>query len=69
MKTKTFDCVEMKRVGGLMIHERLKDMTVEEQIVYWRQRSDDFRREHERLFVTDNKRGQEIDFPGEGRDR
>ena len=49
MKTKTFDCVEMKRQGALRIHERLKEMTIEEQITHWRQRSEEFRREQEQL--------------------
>jgi len=47
MKTKTFDCVEMKRRGALRVHERLKDMTLEQQIEYWRGRSEEFRREQE----------------------
>jgi hypothetical protein len=49
MKTKTFDCVEMKREAALRVHERLKDMTVEQQIEYWRQRSEEFQGEQERL--------------------
>ena len=49
MKIKTFDCVEMKRQGSLRIHERLKHMTVEEQIEYWRQRSEEFEREQQRM--------------------
>ena len=44
MKTKTFDCVEMKRRGALRLHERLKDMTVEQQIEYWRRRNEEFLR-------------------------
>jgi hypothetical protein len=48
MTTKTFDCVEMKRRGALRVHERLKDLTVEQQIEYWRQRNAEFRRDHER---------------------
>jgi hypothetical protein len=40
MKTKTFDCVEMKRQGALRIHEILKDMTVEQQIEYWRRETE-----------------------------
>ena len=39
MKTKTFNCIEMKRQAALRIHERLKDMTVEQQIEYWRRRN------------------------------
>jgi hypothetical protein len=49
MKTKTFDCVEMKRQGALRVHEKLKDMTIEQQIEYWRQRSEQFQREQDRL--------------------
>jgi hypothetical protein len=48
MKTKTFDCVEMKRRGALRIHERLKNMTVEQQIEYWRKRSEEWQRGLER---------------------
>lgn len=45
MKTKTFDCVEMKRRGAARIHERLKGMTLEQKIDYWRRRSQAFRNE------------------------
>lgn len=47
MKTKTFDCVEMKRRGALRLHERLKDMTVEQQIEYWRRRNKEFLRQQQ----------------------
>lgn len=49
MKTKTFDCVEMKRRGAERIHERLKNMTLEQKIDYWRRRSQSFRSEQERV--------------------
>jgi hypothetical protein len=49
MKSKTIDCVEMKRRGALRVHEQLKGMTVDQQIEYWRRRSEEFRRELERL--------------------
>jgi hypothetical protein len=39
----------MKRQGALRVHERLKNMTVEQQIEYWRKRSEEFQREQERL--------------------
>jgi hypothetical protein len=45
MKTKTFDCIEMKRQGLQRIYEAIKDMTVEQKIVYWRERSREFREE------------------------
>lgn len=40
MKTKTrktFDCVEFKRAAQARIYERIKDMTPEEEIAYFRQ--------------------------------
>ena len=48
MKTKTFDCVEMKHRGAARIHERLKNMTLQQKIDYWRRRSQEFRGEQER---------------------
>ena len=38
MKTKTFDCVEMMHQGALRIYEETKSMTIEEELVYWRER-------------------------------
>lgn len=49
MKTKTFDCVEMKRRGAEYVHSITKDMTLEEEIEYWRKRSEEFMRKQERL--------------------
>jgi hypothetical protein len=39
MRKKTFDCVEMKRQGQERLYELLKDMSVEEQIEFWKQRT------------------------------
>ncbi|MDQ1256866.1 MAG: hypothetical protein QG656_1466 [Candidatus Hydrogenedentes bacterium] len=36
-KTKEFDCVEMMHRGALRIHEATKEMTVEEELAYWRE--------------------------------
>lgn len=40
MKTekKAFDCVEMMDRAALRIYEETKDMTVEEEVKYWRLR-------------------------------
>jgi hypothetical protein len=57
MKTKTFDCVEMKRQGAVRIHEQTKDMTLEEKIDYWRRRSQVFQNEPRRK-VKDEKADQ-----------
>lgn len=37
MKTKTFDCVEMKRKGAERVMERTKGMTREEELKYWQE--------------------------------
>ena len=58
MEPKAFNCVEMKRQAALRVQERLKDMTVEQQIEYWRQRSEEFQQDQERL------RGQAAGTPG-----
>jgi hypothetical protein len=49
MKDKSFDCVEMKRRGAELVGQRLAGMTREQEIEYWRQRSEEFEREQERL--------------------
>jgi len=36
MKTKTFDCVEMKRQGADKVQQELAGMTKEEEIAFWR---------------------------------
>ncbi|MCG3198991.1 MAG: hypothetical protein HUU16_04460 [Candidatus Omnitrophica bacterium] len=43
MKTKTFDCVEMKHKAGQRIYEQLKGKTVEEQIDFWRKVEEKYR--------------------------
>ncbi|MFQ5490546.1 MAG: hypothetical protein ACE5GE_07475 [Phycisphaerae bacterium] len=49
MKTKTFDCVEMKRRAAAAIHRQTKDLTLEQKIDYWRRRSEAFRSDQARL--------------------
>lgn len=49
MKTKRFDCVEMKRRGAELVRKRLAGMTLQEEIEYWRKRSEQFQRNQERL--------------------
>ena len=43
MKTRTFDCVEMKRKGAERIYEELKGKTVEEQVEYWRRGTEELK--------------------------
>ena len=49
MRSKTFDCVEMKRRGSERIYEAIKGMTFEQEVAYWQERSREFREEQERL--------------------
>jgi len=44
MKTKTFDCVAMKRRGAEKVYEMVKDMTVEEEVEFWRQKTEELRK-------------------------
>lgn len=49
MKTKTFDCVEMKRRAAARLHEQLAGLTIEQKIEFWRQRSETLAAEQARL--------------------
>ena len=43
MKTKTFDCVEMKRRGAERIHEATKGLSFEQKVAFWQRQSQQFR--------------------------
>jgi len=47
MKRK-FDCVEMQDKAGEEIYEEIKDMTLEEELAYWREKSRLFAQEPSR---------------------
>ncbi len=49
MKTKTLDCVEMKRQGGLRVQEDLRGLTVEQQVAYWKKRAEEMLDHQRRL--------------------
>jgi len=44
MKTKTFDCVEMKRRGAQIIQKQLEGKSKEEQLEYWQKGTEELRR-------------------------
>ena len=44
MGKKKFDCVEMKRKGARKVYEATKNMSVDEEVEYWRQRTIEARR-------------------------
>lgn len=42
MKTKTFDCVEMKRASQIKIREKVRGMTRQEEVDFFRSGADEF---------------------------
>lgn len=48
-KTKTFDCVEMKRKGAERVMERIKGMTREEELAYWKKGTEALRKRQKEL--------------------
>jgi hypothetical protein len=51
MKTKTFDCVEMKRRGAELVQKQLEGKSVAQKLEYWRKGTDELKK---------NKNGKEI---------
>ena len=52
MKTKkTFDCVEMKRRGSERIYNQIAEMTLEEQLAFWQERTE-LLRKHQQAVKT-----------------
>ncbi len=39
MKTKTFDCVEMKHRGAETLKEKIERLTVQQELAFWAERS------------------------------
>ena len=44
MKTKTFDCVEMKRSGAARVQEAIAGMTPQQESQYWRDQTERLRK-------------------------
>ena len=44
MKTKTFDCVEMKRQGAELVRRQLEGKPLEQQLEYWQKGTEDLRK-------------------------
>ena len=49
MKTKTFDCVQMKRKGAEIVQRQLRGKTFEQQVEYWRKETDELKKLQRRL--------------------
>ena len=50
-KDKPFDCVEMKRAAAAQVHALTKDMTIEEEVEFWRKETE--------LLLADQKAAKE----------
>lgn len=48
-KNKTFDCVEMKRLGSAKLYEQLKTMDLAEELNYWQQKTRDLHQQQEHV--------------------
>jgi hypothetical protein len=51
MKTKKFDCVQMKRLGAAKVREHTATLTKEQELAFWRERSSHLRQRQAALKV------------------
>ncbi|MEW6235836.1 MAG: hypothetical protein AB1656_10655 [Candidatus Omnitrophota bacterium] len=49
MKPKTLDCVEMKRQGAVLVQVKLQGKTTNEQLEYWKLRTEELLQRQEKL--------------------
>jgi hypothetical protein len=49
VKPKKFDCVEMKRRGAEAVYEKIKGMTLEEELAYWQAGTEKLRQKQKTL--------------------
>lgn len=52
MKTKTFDCVEMKREASERIYQQLKGKSVKEQIEFWQKIEEKYKKGDKKVPVV-----------------
>jgi hypothetical protein len=46
---KSFDCVEMQHRGGQHVQRLIAGLTMDEQVAFWRHRTEEFRRRQARV--------------------
>lgn len=57
MKTKkAFDCVEMKRRGAERIYNQVANMTLKEQLAFWRERTELLRKHQQTVKMKSKSR-------------
>jgi hypothetical protein len=52
MKTKTFDCVEMKQRGAEQVQQELMKMTPEEEIAFWQKGTEKLRQKQQTRIIA-----------------
>lgn len=60
MKTKTFDCVEMKHRGAEKLKEKIGRLTVQQELAFWAERSHELK---QRQVTAKTHREQPGDTP------
>ena len=55
MKTKTFDCVRMKRQGAEQVMKQLEGKSLEEQLEYWQKGTEDLKKLQQKLRKTSRR--------------
>ncbi len=55
MKTKQFDCVEMKRKGAEAVRKNIQGKTIEQQLEYWRKGTEQLRSLKDKLKANHNR--------------
>jgi len=56
MKTKKFDCVQMKQLGAAQVRERTATLTKVQELAFWQERSHHLRR-HQEALTTHTSQG------------
>lgn len=49
MKTKSFDCVRMKRRGAERVMKQLEGKSLQEQLEYWQKGTEDLKKHQQKL--------------------
>jgi len=49
MKTKAFDCVEMKRRGAEQVQQQIAGMDVQQELDFWRNQTEEIRRRQKEI--------------------
>ena len=55
MKKKKFDCIEMKRRGALAIYEKIKNETIEGQVQFWKQGTNELKALQQKMLSSVKK--------------